>query len=99
MPYKFQIPQSISCLRICSEQSLKLSTKCSLIAKISYKDSSPLPLKSYRGRSASLLYAGVELPKGLKIFERKDPHGCEKALCSTAESKTSNMPNLLLTTI
>lgn len=77
----------------------KTQYQCSLDAKISYKDSYPSPLKSYRYRSASLLYAGVELPKGLKIFERKDPHGYEKALCSTAESKESNMPNLLLTTI
>lgn len=79
--------------------SFKTQYQCSLIAKISYKDSYPLPLKSYRCRIASLLYAGVELLKGLKIFERKDPHGYKKALCSTAESKESNMPNLLLTAI
>lgn len=49
----------------------------------------------------ALLYSMLEShwQKASKIFERKDPHGYEKALCSIADSKESNMPNLLLSTI
>lgn len=85
--------------RTCTEYSLKLSTNAHSLPRSATKTVILYPLKSYRCRSASLLYAGVEQLKGLKIFERKDPHGYKKALCSTAESKESNMPNLLLTAI
>lgn len=103
IPYKFPFASSSRYhkaspdFNICTEHPLKLSTQGSLTANISYKDSYPFP--SEVTGAEVLLYSMLELPKGLKIFERKDPHGSEEALCSTAESKESNMPNLLLTTI
>lgn len=84
---------------ICIEHSLKLSTNAHSMPRSATKTVIPHPSKVTGTEVLLYFYAGVELPKGLKIFERKDPHGYEKALCSTAESKESNMPNLLLTTI
>lgn len=71
---KFQTPQSIAWLQFMYQAFFKTQSSCAhSLPTSATKTFYPLPFKSYRCRNTSLLYAGVELPKGLKIFWKKGP--------------------------